>query len=217
MKNYTDLTLVIDRSGSMSSIAKDMEGGFATFLENEKKTGDDTKVTAIYFDDKYQIDFVAKNIKDVDGIKIVPRGSTALMDALGKAITETGERLAALDEADRPNRVLFYVITDGYENASQEYTREQVKTKIEHQRSKYAWDFVFLGTTDIDTATESLSLGITAASTAGFNRSAKGVAAMWAANVQDFANYKKLDRSLDTNSTYCAMVAQAAADSDENK
>lgn len=201
MKNYTDLTLIIDRSGSMQSIAKDMEGGFSTFLTKEKKSGDETKVSIVYFDDIIEQDVQSADIKDINGIKIVPRGSTALLDAVGQTVVKTGERLAAIPEDERPNRVLVYIITDGQENASKEYSLEQIREKIVHQREQYAWDFVFLGA-NIDSFGVGGNLGVCRASTANFDSTHDGVAAMWMSNSVSFDGYKKLDRSKDRLSTY---------------
>lgn len=207
MKNYTDLTLIIDRSGSMQSISNDMEGGFSTFLAEQKASGDDIKVSVVYFDSQYEISFTEKDIKDVDGIKIIPRGSTALFDAIGKTINLTGERLSKLNESERPNRVLIYTITDGEENSSVEYASEAVKRLVQHQRDVYSWDFVFLGA-DIDSFSVGNSLGIGASSSANFTRSSAGVKGMWAQTTSDFDTYKKLDRSIDTTSTYCSTVSE---------
>lgn len=201
MKNYTDLTLIIDRSGSMHRIAKDMEGGFASFLKQEKASGDETKVSIVYFDDIIEQDVVTADIKDIDGIRIVPRGSTALLDAVGKTIDKTGERLAAMAEEDRPNRVLIYIITDGQENASRNYSLDQIREKIVHQREHYAWDFVFLGA-NIDSFSVGGGMGIVGAATANFDASSAGVASMWASNTRGYDSYKKLDRTIDRKSTY---------------
>jgi len=210
MKNYTDLTLIIDRSGSMNRIAKDMEGGFATFLKQEKASGDETKISINYFDDFIEKDVVTADIKDIDGIRIVPRGSTALLDAVGKTIVETGERLAAMAEEDRPNRVLIYIITDGQENASREYTLDQIREKITHQREHYAWDFVFLGA-NIDSFAVGGGMGIVGAATANFDASSAGVACMWAANSKGYDSYKKLDRTVDRKSTYAVDAVDQKA------
>ena len=74
----------------------------------------------------------------------MPRGSTALLDAVGQAINETGARLAAVDESQRPGLVVFVIVTDGQENSSREFTREQIRTMVEHQQSAYKWQFTFL-------------------------------------------------------------------------
>jgi uncharacterized protein YegL len=207
MKNYTDLTFVIDRSGSMGSIAEDMEGGFATFIKDQKETKDDVRVSVVYFDDKYDVAFTTRPIAEVDKIVITPRGSTALIDALGRTIDAIGVRLAALDEKERPNRVLVMTITDGQENASREFTLDEVKEKIKLQREVYAWDFSFLGA-NIDSFTAGAGLGIAKGSTRNFAATKVGVAEAWAANTCSFESYKMLDRSVDRGATFAYVDAE---------
>ncbi|MCL2471991.1 MAG: hypothetical protein FWF25_09705 [Propionibacteriaceae bacterium] len=67
----------------------------------------------------------------------MPRGSTALLDAVGRSITAFGERLAALPEDDRPSRVIFAIMTDGMENASKEFTHAAIKEMITRQEKTY--------------------------------------------------------------------------------
>lgn len=201
MKNYTDLNIILDRSGSMSSIADDMAGGIKTFLEKEKSTGDETKVSLYQFDDQYETVFIDKDIKEDFEVKISPRGSTALLDALGRTISSVGEKLSKMDEKDRPNRVLFLVITDGFENSSFEFNSNVVKEKVKHQREKYAWDFVFLGAGEDDVLAQHANLGIGGSSSKGMARNAAAIAATWGTVSDSYQMYKKLDRT--DVATYC--------------
>lgn len=91
--------------------------------------------------------------------KLVPRGSTALLDAVGRAITETGSRLAAMKETERPSLVIFVIVTDGQENSSRTFTREKIREMIQHQRTVYKWPFTFLAANQ-DAFAEAASLGI---------------------------------------------------------
>lgn len=142
--DLTDMTLVVDRSGSMESIREDAEGGVNTLIAEQAKQPGECLVTLVQFDQEYE--FVQRGIKasDCPPYKLKPRGMTALLDAVGRAINETGERLAALPEAERPGLVVFVISTDGQENSSHEFTREQVKQMIEHQQNVYNWQFTFL-------------------------------------------------------------------------
>jgi uncharacterized protein YegL len=194
MKNYTDLNIILDRSGSMSSIATDMTGGIETFLAKEKATGDETRVSLFQFDDKYETVFENRDIKDDIKIPLTPRGGTALLDAVGKTIASVGEKLAAMKEADRPNRVLFLVITDGEENSSREFSFSSVKEKLKHQRENYAWDFVFLGTNE-DALFQGEGLGIGKGSTRGFARTSESVMHLFSDVSANYQMYKSLDRS----------------------
>jgi uncharacterized protein YegL len=146
-QNYTKLVFIVDRSGSMAYIASDMSGGLKSLLEKEKSNNAGECDVSIYeFDDKYDIVYKNKNIKDVlPNYVLSPRGGTALYDAVGKTINSVGKDLSDLNEQDRPDRVLFVIITDGHENASKEFTQQQIKNMIEHQENVYKWTFSYLG------------------------------------------------------------------------
>lgn len=143
--DYTDITIVLDRSGSMQSVKSDTEGGFNAFIESQRQAPGQTLVTLVQFDDRYEVVYQGQAIKDVPSCRLEPRGTTALLDALGKTIIVTGERLGAMPESERPGRVIVVVLTDGLENASKEWTREQVFEHVTRQTNDYAWTFTYLG------------------------------------------------------------------------
>ena len=150
MKDYIDMTLLLDTSGSMQSIKTDMEGAIAHLL-TEQKQFDDVVVSFYKFNDpdRYYEVFVAKSIKDVDNIILNPHGSTALIDAWCMTIDITGKRLAKMDEKERPSKVLFVVITDGEENSSKKFTKELLEERIKRQEEQYNWKFQYLGANQI--------------------------------------------------------------------
>jgi len=203
MKNYTDINILVDRSGSMQSIAEDMLGGLRTFIAKEREAGTDARVSFYIFDDQYENVFSDKDIKDVkdSDFTLQPRGWTALRDALGKTINSVGQRLEKISEADRPNRVLFVTITDGADNRSTEYNIDALKEMIVRQREVYAWDFVFLGA-NIDSFNAAKSYGIGAASTSNYMADSKGVAQMYSSLNENMRSYAMLDRSVDRGSTF---------------
>jgi len=194
MKNYTDLNIILDRSGSMMSIAKDMVGGINTFIEKERETGDETKISLFQFDDKYDTVFVDKDINDDFDITLTPRGMTALYDAIGKTVVSVGEKLDSMKEDDKPNRVLFVIVTDGFENCSQEYYATAVKDKIKHQRDVYAWDFIFLGAGENDVLNQHKGVGIERTSSLGFAADSASVQNAWLNVSEGYQFYKSLDR-----------------------
>jgi hypothetical protein len=173
MKNYTDITVLLDRSGSMNTLKSDMEGGFAEFVKAHQATPS-TKLTLIQFDhiDPQHIVYEALPINDVPPFILEPRGGTPLLDAWKRAIDRTGQRLASMKAEDRPRGVLFVVITDGEENASHIYTRREVFASITHQEKKYAWEFIYLGANQ-DAIGEAASFGISV--TKGFDFKASGI------------------------------------------
>lgn len=162
-QGYTDITIVLDRSGSMADVASDTIGGFNTFIEEQKKALGYAHLTLRQFDDQHEIVY-SRPIAEVPALDngiFKPRGSTALLDAIGIAINETGQRLRALSEADRPEHVIFVVITDGLENASHTFTRTDVFKMIAHQRNVYKWQFTFIGANQ-DAIAEAGRIGIPA-------------------------------------------------------
>lgn len=157
--NFSDVTVVLDRSGSMETCRTDAEGGVNTFIEEQKTHPGECAFSLVEFDTEYNFVHKAKPVAEVGRYTLVPRGNTALLDAVGRAINETGERLAALKEEDRPSLVVFVIVTDGKENASKEFNRAQIKEMIERQQRDYNWQFTFLGANQ-DAFAEAGSLGI---------------------------------------------------------
>lgn len=143
--DLTDITLVVDRSGSMGTIRDDAEGGVNAFIAQQAQESGEARITLVEFNQDY--DFVCNGVLAADAPKytLKPAGMTALLDAVGRGIQETGARLAALPEAERPGLVVFVVMTDGHENASREFTHEQIHQMISHQQDVYKWQFTFLG------------------------------------------------------------------------
>jgi uncharacterized protein YegL len=157
--NLTDITLVVDRSGSMDQVKEDAEGGVNTFISEQGKEPGEALLTLVQFDTEYEFLHKGMPIQQVPKYELIPRGTTALLDAVGKAINETGERLAKIDEGDRPGLVIFVVMTDGQENSSKEFTKAQLKKMIEKQQNEFNWHFTFLGANQ-DAFAEAGGMGI---------------------------------------------------------
>lgn len=146
--NLTEIVCVLDRSGSMASLTNDAIGGFNSFLDEQKKLPGDARLSLILFDHEYIVQADNAPIQQVEPLTAqtyVPRGSTALLDAIGRAITNVGERLTKTSERDRPSKVIVVILTDGEENASHEYTKQRIADMIKHQQEQYNWRFVYLG------------------------------------------------------------------------
>lgn len=156
----TDITLVVDRSGSMVSMRSEAQNGINQFIKEQKKAVGKANLTLVQFDTEYEFVHRGKDIQKVGKYKLMPRGMTALLDAMGRAIEETGSRLRDMPKDKRPGTVVFVVVTDGCENSSREYTKETIKQMVEHQRNVYNWQFLFLGA-DLDTFADALSYGFT--------------------------------------------------------
>lgn len=165
--DLTDITLVVDRSGSMDAIREDAEGGVNAFIRKQAEEPGEALLTLVQFDTEYEFAHKGTPVKKVPHYELHPRGATALLDAVGRAINETGERLAAMKEQDRPGLVIFVVMTDGLENSSREFTSVRIKEMIERQQGVYNWHFTFLGANQ-DAFAEADSLGIHRGGAANF-------------------------------------------------
>jgi hypothetical protein len=162
--DFTDITIVLDRSGSMQSVADDTIGGFNRFVDDQKSGHGHATLTLVQFDDQYEVVYNAVPIATAAKLTsetFVPRGSTALLDAIGRTIEVTGARFNALPESERPEQVIMMILTDGYENASAHYTNARIAEMIVQQRDVYSWEFVFLGANQDAIATAS-QMGVAA-------------------------------------------------------
>lgn len=155
----TDLTIILDRSGSMQTIQADMEGALGALIADQRAAPGELRVSLVRFDDLAEHVFTALPANQVRRIRIDPRGCTALLDAVGQTIDATGARLSATPEPDRPGTVLIAIVTDGMENASKRFSWSDVHERIVHQSTVYGWQFVFLGA-NIDAIGTAAQLGI---------------------------------------------------------
>ena len=187
--NFTDITVVLDRSGSMSTVEKDTIGGFNQFIKDQKNVKGSANLTLVQFDTEYEFVHRAMPIETIPALEFHPRGGTALLDAIGRAIHETGERLRNIPEYDRPSKVIFVILTDGEENSSKEYTKEKINKMITHQRDIYKWEFVFLGANQ-DAIGEAAKIGIFANNAMTYAATAGGISAAFATTSSNMASFR---------------------------
>jgi hypothetical protein len=143
--NYTAIMLLVDRSGSMISIRDSAAEAVNGFLDQQRTATGRRTVRVAQFDTQYETVHKSLNAADIPKYELAPRYGTALHDAMGRSIDEFGAELALLKEEDRPSTVIYAVMTDGLENASTEYTREQIREMVRHQEDKYSWQILYLG------------------------------------------------------------------------
>jgi Mg-chelatase subunit ChlD len=174
-QDLTDITLIVDRSGSMTACQVEAQGGINGFIEDQKKKDGEAVFSLLQFDTDYDWVFKSVPIKSATEYKLVPRGMTALLDAVGRAINETGARLDKISENDRPGLVVIAIITDGQENSSHEFKKPTIKDMIERQQNTYNWQFTFLGANQ-DAFAEAGGLGINLAAAANYDPSKANVA-----------------------------------------
>lgn len=172
---------MLDRSGSMSGLEKDTIGGFNSFVKRQVERKGKTLLTTVLFDDHYEILWSGVPAEQVQltSEDYYVRGTTALLDAVGKTILDVGYRLSRTEENDRPDKVIFVITTDGMENASSEFTHEKIKKLIEHQQEKYNWEFIFMGA-NIDVLAEAQNIGIKEEDAFSFDATQDGVENLYA-------------------------------------
>lgn len=176
-KDLTEIIFILDRSGSMSRLTKDTIGGYNSYIENQKKENGEALITTVLFDNEYEILHNGVNINDIKPLtdkEYFARGTTALLDAIGKTISDVGARLNNTPEDEKPEKVIMIITTDGQENASIEYSKQQIKEMIEEQTNKYNWQFIFLGA-NIDAVSEAESIGIRGKFASNYGWSSQGV------------------------------------------
>lgn len=164
-----DIIFLMDRSGSMYGSENDTIGGFNSFIEKQKKEEVDAKVTTILFDHGYEVLYKRKDLYDVKELtrnEYYVRGSTALLDAIGRTITSMDREVE--------NKVLFVITTDGYENSSVEFTRKQIKNMI----NSHNWEFIYLGA-DIDSYAEASTIGIKRKNISNYKKTSEGIDKMY--------------------------------------
>lgn len=168
--NLSEIIFILDRSGSMEGLESDTIGGYNSFLKKQREAPGDAQITTVLFDDQYELFHDGINIqrvKPITGNEYFTRGSTAMLDAIGKTIRAVGRRLSLTKTEERPGKVIFVITTDGMENSSREFSHEMIRNMIKHQREKYSWEFIFLGA-NIDAEAAAEEIGIPQKYAAGY-------------------------------------------------
>ena len=183
IEDEMDLFFILDRSGSMSGSERDTINGFNAFIEKQAVKKQNIRVTTILFDDKYQVLYSRKPISEVEALtekEYYVRGSTALLDSIGKTVNSYKNEVGS---------AMCIITSDGYENASREYDRDQIRRIIE----SCGWEFVFIGA-DIDSYAEASRIGIRKSRVANYNKTAEGHKEMYdACNLITDRFYRKRD------------------------
>ena len=177
-KNLTEIVFILDRSGSMAGLEKDTIGGFNSMIGRQKNASGEAVISTVLFDTETQVIHDRVNLQKIEPMTekdYFVRGCTALLDAVGGAIHHIGNVHKYAREEDRPEKTLFIITTDGMENASRRYSSDKVKQMIEHQKTKYGWEFLFLGA-NIDAIETAGNFGIEADRAVNYRSDKKGTA-----------------------------------------
>lgn len=172
----TEIAFILDRSGSMAAMVEPAIAGFNTFLRDQQQAEGDARLSLVLFDNEFLVPCASLPVAEVvelDTTTFVPRGSTALLDAIGLTIDRLGAHLEAIPEPDRPGQVVVAILTDGEENASTRFTWQDIAQKISHQEKHYSWQFLFLGANQ-DAIATAARMGVAAGNSATYLHDAAG-------------------------------------------
>ncbi len=173
-----DIVFLLDRSGSMGGIELDTIGGYNSYIKEQKKNN--VKVTTVLFDDRYEVLHQREKINDIKELtnkEYFVRGSTALLDAIGRTITYMDEQ--------KSRKAIFLITTDGLENSSREYNKARIKEMIKGHKE---WEFIYIGA-NIDSYSEGQSIGIDTRNIANYKKDKKGIQNMFNAINRVSNNY----------------------------
>ncbi len=189
-ENLTEIVFILDRSGSMHGLERDTIGGFNAMLESERNKDGEALVSTVLFDDTTAVIHDRIDIKNVPALtekEYSVGGCTALLDAIGGAIHHIGNIHKYSRPEDIPAKTVFIITTDGMENASRYYSKEKVKAMIEKEKTKYGWEFIFLGA-NIDAVESAGAIGIGRDRAVNFRSDSYGTR----------ANYRSIGRAIDS-------------------
>ena len=200
--NKTQIVCILDASSSMNSIIDEARDGFNKFIDDQKKLDGEASLTVATFssggvNNGYELlydNVPVENVEHLTHREWNGNGMTALYDAIGKAITDVSTTHKNLKKADRPDKVLFAIVTDGHENASREFTQESIKTLISKQE-KQDWQFVYLAA-DQDATIASSSIGVSRGSTLSYSNTGAGNTVVFDTLSMATSNYRGMSKSM---------------------
>ena len=212
-KGLTEIVIVVDKSGSMSSLKLDTIGGFNEFLKCQKQEEGEANISLVLFDTTYNLMYQSINIQsaaELNESTYVPNGGTALYDALGLSIKMMKKRIEELPEEERPEKVIFAILTDGEENSSRivnnegqrKYIKEKIFEKVTKHQEDDGWIFIYLGANQ-DAMQVGQSMGVYANNTVSYEANTRGMTA----TMDSVNKYAKEFRSSNLSSQVFAMSA----------
>ena len=192
-EDMTHISIILDRTGSMEDIREDTIGGFNTFLKEQQALPDEATLSLIQFDSQnpYEVIHHFEKIKDVPKLTpqtYVPRASTPLLDAIGRGINDLESALDKMRLTKRPANVVMVIITDGQENSSREFSKNQIVKMIKAKQEK-GWQFVYLSA-DLGSINDAKEYGMHAHATMAFAKSHVGTRKMWSSSSKALARLR---------------------------
>lgn len=205
----TELVFILDRSGSMGGLESDTIGGFNSMLARQQAEPGDCRITTVLFDHEYEILHDRLNIKAVRPINeqdYFVRGTTALLDAIGRSINKIDNVQKTTAEAFRAQKVLFVITTDGMENASREFSYDKIKSMIERKKTELGWEFIFLGA-NIDAVEIAGRFGIAGNRAQNFHNDSEGIAVNYSAVSEAVASFRAASKEAKLDDNWNAKIA----------
>lgn len=223
-QGLTEIVLILDRSSSMAGVINATVEGVNGFIAEQAKLPGEAKFTHIQFSSAaglWTLGGSKAGFESNDGYMVVEsgvplakaqrlvayenyscHGGTALLDAIGRTIETVGERLRNTPEAERAEKVVFVIQTDGEENSSHKFNLEHIRSMIEHQTSKYNWQFLFLSS-GLDGARFATSISIAPASTILYAQNegtARGIYGAASKSLRSYRSNESVSASFDDES-----------------
>ncbi len=196
-KGLVEFVFILDRSGSMRGLESDTIGGFNSLIEKQRETPGDVLVSLVLFDDQFEVVYHRRDIKAIPALsnkEYFVRGSTALVDAIGRGIRKIVNVYKALGDDNVPEKTVFVITTDGQENASKEFDSHTLKRLVQQQQEKYGWEFMFLGA-NIDAFATSESMGFKETHTANVKYSKSGMRSQFDVVERALFRYRNDDKN----------------------
>lgn len=175
-KDLVEMVFILDRSGSMGGLEKETINGFNSMIEKQREVKKDALISTVLFDNQFE---VLHNRVDLKEVKLLTskdyyvRGTTALLDAIGRSIRKIVSIYRKIDAEEKPEKTIFVITTDGMENSSMEFTYDDIKKTIEFQKQKFDWEFIFLGA-NIDAINTASRFGISSDRAANYRADKRG-------------------------------------------
>lgn len=192
MKNYIKLINIIDKSGSMDSIIDSAISGFNEFLQDQKRVEGNALVTTVLFSTMYQKlyeDLDIQNCEFLNKDNYKPNGGTALYDAIAKTINHEIDKLGALPVEERPEKILCVILTDGFENSSKDFSKDQIKKLVTEMKEDFKWEFIFLAANE-NASFAAEAMGISKGNSYAFTNDSDGLNAAYSAVSFSATNYR---------------------------
>jgi uncharacterized protein YegL len=196
-KGLVEFVFILDRSGSMRGLESDTIGGFNALIEKQRETPGDVLVSLVLFDDQFEVVYHRRDIKAIPALstkEYFVRGSTALVDAIGRGIRKIVNVYKALGDDNVPEKTVFVITTDGQENASKEFDSHTLKRLVQQQQEKYGWEFMFLGA-NIDAFATAQNMGFKETHTANVQYSKTGMRSQYDVLGRALFRYRNDDKN----------------------